>query len=106
MISEPVVTHFSFSLDVVSAERNVHLPRIVLCMYGLSLRRVPICLVTWPIRVKIFGHGPSDFGLTHTTVLVCVHPGGHGESKDLELLCEDLSNHNFVPKVVDFLQEE
>ena len=48
----------------------------------------------------------SDFGLTHTTVLVCVHPGGHGESKDLELLCEDLSNHNFVPKVVDFLREE
>lgn len=47
-----------------------------------------------------------DFGLTHSTVLVCVHPGGHGESKDLELLCEDLSNHDFVPKVVDFLQQE
>ena len=46
-----------------------------------------------------------DFGLTHTTVLVCVHPEGHGGAKDLELLCEDLSNHGFVPKVVDFLQD-
>ena len=48
----------------------------------------------------------ADYHLHFTTVLVCVHPGGHGETKDLELLCEDLSNHNFVPKVVDFLQEE
>ena len=48
----------------------------------------------------------TRFGLHETTVLVCVHSGGHGGSQDLDLLCEDLSNHDFIPKVVDFLQNE
>lgn len=47
-----------------------------------------------------------DLGLTGTTVLVCVHPSGHGVDEDLDLLCEDLINHNYVPKIVDFIQED
>jgi len=47
-----------------------------------------------------------DLGLVGTTVLVCVHPRGNGTDEDLDLLCEDLINHDFVPKMVNFIQDD
>jgi hypothetical protein len=37
---------------------------------------------------------------TYPNVAICAHPGSHGTEKDLELLLEDIQNHNFGFTVV------